>query len=149
MNTNSSHNSLPGYGIDFGDKEARIALAVRAAVGSDQSATELVYTPQTVFHNVVVGNLITVPDKKLSSLHLWNELSVQPHYVGILPANPETQFITSFYNPGNAGFTMIIDNNYFRTLTIIGYRIVRSISPLSFSQLPTTLSNPSGIRVTS
>ena len=142
--------SLPGYGIDFGDKEARIALAVKAAgISSSSSQPELVYTPQTVFHNVVTGNLITVADKKLMSLHLWNELSVQPHYVGILPATPQTQFITSFYNPGNAGFTMIIDYNYFKTLTIIGYRIVRSSSPLGFNQLPTLLSNPSGIRVTS
>ena len=138
--------SLPGYGIDFGDKEARIALAVKAA-SSDQP--ESVYTPQTVFNNVVAGNLITVADKKLASLHLWNELAVQPHYVGILPATAGTSLITSFYNPGNAGFTMVIDNNYFRTLTIIGYRIVRSSSPLIFNQLPTTLSNPSGIRVTS
>jgi hypothetical protein len=104
--------------------------------------------------NNVVGVINTVTTGQISSLYASNQTAVAGHYIGIVsgsaaPVSGTTALMASFWFSGAANSQLLIDNNYFRSFpSSTGYSVVRSQSPLVFTQLASALASSQLIRTT-
>jgi hypothetical protein len=85
-----------------------------------------------------------------SSLYLVNTAAIAAHWLVFLEQGDLlTSAVTaSFYNPGTAGFQLLVDEDTFACFNMNGFQIARSASPLGYLSLGANLANLSFIQLT-
>ena len=109
-------------------------------------------TGKQITSNQVAGVVITSPATATpTSLYLVNLQQVAAHWVVFLPPSNTavgTTNVLAFYNPGTAGFQLLIDANTLGQVDMNGFVIARSSSPTQYNPLASNLANAAVIQVT-
>jgi hypothetical protein len=109
-----------------------------------------------ISNNIVAGSLISEPvGRSISSLYVVNTAATVGHWVGVVsgtvpPVSGTTTLIASVWISGAANSQALLDQAYFNSFANQnGFQIVRSSTPLIYTQLGAVLANAQTIRVNS
>lgn len=111
-------------------------------------------TVQSITNTTVAGSLITVVTGSVSTLQVINQAASTACYVGVVSGvatitSGTTPLLASVWVPAAAGTQVVLDSQFLLEYpSTTGYQIVRSSTPLIYTQLGAVLSSAQTIRTT-
>lgn len=141
-------------GINDASNVDNIELNTSRFISRQRATSKSVLSLQSNLSTAITTPIFTFSSgsKTPSTLYIAQTAATTPHWVGFVETNavPTTGAILklSFYNSGDAGFQLLVDEPYFNAVDFSEFTVVRSSTGDVFTPLSAVLTAPSLLRIT-